>query len=260
MSPGGIERPVDDDLELALRLADAAAEIALGFFAREFTTTIKGDGSPVSEADLEVERLLVETLARERADDSVLSEECGAIGKSSRRWILDPIDGTFNFVAGDPGWGTHIALEADGEIVLGVITRPVLGARWWAARGVGAYRNDASSPPEGTRLRVSQCTELAQSRVSVWAQPNPLTERVRRRTTWVEPHIDNILGLVEGEVEAVVDAIGEPWDHAPRVILVTEAGGRFRDRDGGQQIDQKLGIYTNGCIDAQLDRLVAGGT
>jgi fructose-1,6-bisphosphatase/inositol monophosphatase family enzyme len=251
---------MNDDLELALRLADAASEIALGFFAREFTTTIKGDGSPVSEADLEVERLLLETLARERPDDSVLSEECGAIGSSSRRWILDPIDGTFNFVAGDPGWGTHIALESDGEIVLGVITRPVLGARWWAARGVGAYRIDSDSPPEGTRLRASRRTELAESRVTVWAQPNPLTERVRERTVWVEPHIDNILGLVEGEVEAVVDAIGEPWDHAPRVILVVEAGGRFRDRDGGRRLDQKLGIYTNGCIDEQLDRLVAGST
>ena len=250
----------DDDVELALRLSDAAGEIALGFFAREFTTTIKGDGSPVSEADLEVERLLVKTLARERPDDSVLSEECGAVGRSSRRWILDPIDGTVNFVAGHPGWGTHIALESDGQIVLGVITRPVRGARWWAARGVGAHRIDSDSPPEGTRLRVSRCAELAQSRVSVWAQPNPLTERVRRRTVWVEPHIDNILGLVEGNVEAVVDAIGEPWDHAPRVILVTEAGGRFRDRDGRQRIDQKLGIYTNGCIDAALDRVIAETT
>jgi histidinol-phosphatase len=254
------ELSLDADVELALRLSQVAGEIALGYFARDFTTTIKGDGSPVSEADLEVERTLVETLARERPDDSVLSEECGAIGTSSRRWILDPIDGTFNFVAGDPGWGTHIALESDGEIVLGVITRPVLGSRWWAARGVGAYRIDSDSPPEGTRLRASRRTELAQSRVTVWAQPNPLTKRVRERTVWVEPHIDNILGLVEGEVEAVVDAIGEPWDHAPRVILVVEAGGRFRDRDGGRRLDQKLGIYTNGCIDEQLDRLVAGGT
>jgi histidinol-phosphatase len=255
-----VDASLDDDLELALRLSEVAGEIALGFFAGEFTTTIKGDGSPVSEADLAVEEMLVETLARERPDDSVLSEECGAVGRASRRWILDPIDGTFNFVAGKPGWGTHVALEHDGEIVLGVITRPVLGAHWWAARGRGAHRVDAASPTEGTRLRVSDCTELAQSRVSVWAQPNPLTERMRQRALWVEPHIDNLLGLIEGHVEAVVDAIGEPWDHAPRVILVTEAGGTFRDPDGGRRLDMRLGIYSNGHIDEQLDRVVAGAT
>ncbi len=184
----------------------------------------------------------------------------GADSSTWRERSRVSIDGTVNFVAGNPGWGTHIALESDGEIVLGVITRPVLGARWWAARGRGAYRIDSDSSPGGTRLHVSSRADLAQSRVTVWAQPNPLTARVRQNTVWVEPHIDNILGLVEGNVEAVVDAIGEPWDHAPRVILVIEAGGRFRDQDGGRRIDQKLGIYTNGCIDAELDPVVAGGT
>jgi histidinol-phosphatase len=252
---------LDADLALALRLADTAGDIALGFFEREFTTTRKHDGTPVSDADFAVERMLLEALARERPDDGVLTEETGAYGVgAARRWILDPIDGTANFVEANPAWGTHIALESDGEIVLGVITRPVLGARWWAARDRGAYRNDSASPLGGTRLHVSRCADLAQSRVSVWAQPNPLTLRVRQRTVWVEPHIDNILGLIEGDVEAVVDAIGEPWDHAPRVILVIEAGGRFRDPQGGRRLDQKLGIYTNGRIDAELDPLIAATT
>jgi histidinol-phosphatase len=221
-------------------------------------TKIKSDGSPVSEADWEVDRLLVAELSRERPDDSVLSEESGAHGVGPRRWILDPIDGTANFVTGKPSWGTHVALEQDGELVLGVITRPVIDQTWWATRGGGAYRTDASAPEGHVRLQVSARADLASSRVSIWSQrPSERAERLRAGSVLVEASLNNIFELAEGKLEAIVDAIGGAWDHAPGVILVEEAGGRYCDIQGGRRLDLGSGRYTNGCIDQALDRLLA---
>ncbi len=250
--------PLDDDIALALHLADRAAAIALPYFRRGVVTTSKGDGTPVSEADLAVERELLDVLAAERPGDAVLSEESGAHGESRRRWILDPIDGTFNFVAAHPSWGTHVALEVDGRLVVGVITRPVFGTRWWAAHGRGAHRE---SPAHSGSVHVSSIANLAESRVCFWArEPHAAAERIRGASRWVDPAIDNVLDLIEGNLEAIViaDPIPDVWDAAPAVVLVTEAGGRFRDHEGGQRIDLRRGVYSNGLVDAELDAVVRG--
>jgi histidinol-phosphatase len=250
---------LDDDVALAVRLADEAAAIALPYFRRGVVATRKVDGTPVSEADVDVERHLLGMLASERPDDAVLSEESGARGDSGRRWILDPIDGTFNFVAANPSWGTHVALEIDGQLVVGVITRPVFGARWWAARGRGAHRDSPTG--SGASVQVSTVSDLAESRVCFWAREHhDAADRVRASSRWVEPAIDNVLDLIEGKLEAIViaDPIPEAWDQAPAVVLVTEAGGRFRDGQGGQRIDLGRGLYTNGIIDTELDSILKG--
>jgi len=130
-----------EDLELAQRLAGAGAEVALGYFGGINRTQIKPDGTPVGEADLAVDRLVLEGLERWRPGDGVLSEESGERPGGARRWIVDPIDGTTVFLAGEPHWGTHLALEQDGEIVVAVVSRPVLGELWWAVRGRGAHRD-----------------------------------------------------------------------------------------------------------------------
>ncbi|HEV2368957.1 MAG TPA: inositol monophosphatase family protein, partial [Acidimicrobiales bacterium] len=124
-----------NDLALAHALADRAAEVALGYFRRETRSRLKADGTPVGEADMAVEKVLLESLADARPGDAVLSEESGTRGASARRWIVDPIDGTVPFLAGDPEWGTHVVLEVSGEIVIGVVTRPALDRRYWAQRG-----------------------------------------------------------------------------------------------------------------------------
>src|SRR5262252_282415 len=128
--PMPFDRSVDD-LVLARKLVAMASDIALSFFGRARAER-KADGSMVSEADFAVERCLMEELERERPDDDVLSEEFGlrSVSRSSRRWILDPVDGTAHFLAGKGGWGTHVALEEEGRIVLGVISRPRLGMCW----------------------------------------------------------------------------------------------------------------------------------
>jgi histidinol-phosphatase len=251
---------LDDDLVLAHRLADLAAEIAVPFFEAGVDTMVKDDDTPVSEADLEVDRLLVAALREERPDDAILSEESGEHGSGSRRWILDPIDGTFNFVEHRPAWGTHIALEVDGEVVLGVITRPMYGLRWWATKGGGAWRAavDDGGLGEPEPVRVSASTDLAACRICFWSrQTDQRLDELGQGLTVVRPaSLDNVLQVISGELDAVLDSGGATWDHAPAVILVTEAGGRFTDPEGGRRLDLGPGRYSNGLIDAELDALL----
>jgi fructose-1,6-bisphosphatase/inositol monophosphatase family enzyme len=222
------------------------------------SASAKRDQTPVTVADREIEQALVEALARFRPEDAVLGEEFGARGVSPRRWLLDPIDGTSNFVSGDSRWGTHIALEVEEHIVLGVITRPALGLSWWACRGWGAYRSEIAPGSSDFRLRVSTCAELDASRVTVWTnEVDPVLGSLSRRATWVEPNLDAILSLAEGELEAVIDRNGKPWDHAPAVVLVEEAGGKFSDSLGGHRVDLGEGRFSNGLIHHELAALLA---
>lgn len=249
-----------DDLGLALALGERAAVLSLLELDQPLRVESKTDSTPVTNVDYAVDRMLIAALRAERADDAILSEESGEHGSSARRWILDPIDGTFNLVGGHPHWGNHIALEVDGEIVVSVITRPRLGMVWWASRGGGAFsgpmgvsadaRAISATPP--TRLRVSTITSLSEARVSSWTDDAAVIEAIERLTVSLQPDMNDILGIAEGRHEAVVGSRGEVWDHAPAVLLVEEAGGRFRDHHGGNRIDIGPGHYTNGVIDSAL--------
>lgn len=237
------------DLELARHLAALATTIALDHLRQGVRAELKPDGSPVTAADKEVERQLRRVLAEQRPRDAILGEEYGESGDGPRRWIIDPIDGTSNFVAGRPFWGTHVALEQAGEIVIGVITRPAYGASWWASRGAGAFRTDPVLASGQRRLAVSKARELDQSRVTVWTHvEHPMVASVKGRAAWIEPDLDAILHLVSGDLEGVFAADGMPWDHAPAVVLVEEAGGSFSDANGGRRIDLREAVYTNGLI------------
>ena len=148
-----------DDLSFALDLADLADGLAMASFrAADLVVETKPDLTPVSEADRAVERAIREQLAAHRPDDAVLGEEYGQEGTATRRWIIDPIDGTKNYVRGVPVWATLIALLDGDDVVVGVVSAPALARRWWAATGMGAFVADpgesgASSPPRerGTR-------------------------------------------------------------------------------------------------------------
>ena len=247
---------IADDLSIALELAELAAGLALEFFDQPIEARLKADGTPVTEADLAVERLLVEELADRRPDDGVLSEE-GALRRGRRRWILDPIDGTSNFARADPNWGTHVALEDDrGRLLVGVITRPALGGRWWASRGGGAYRNDPLSGASVIQLRTSNVSTLAECRATVWPPEEcEMRTALERAGCWVDPDFTVLMKLLDGELDLIVARHGEIWDHAPAVLLTREAGGRFRDPEGGSRFDLRGGFYTNGFIDTELASL-----
>ncbi len=249
-------RNLGEELQLALHLVEGAAEVALAHLGRGNASRTKDDGSPVTDADIEVERQILEHLTQERPDDAMLGEEFGAVaGRSGWCWLIDPIDGTWNYTSGRDEWGTHVALSDRNELVLGVISRPASRSNWWATKGGGAF---SSSPNGGVvRLAASRQSALSESRATVWIEgPSRDVDAVKRHARWVTPTLDSILEVAEGKLEAVIDPGGHPWDHAPAVVIVEEAGGRFFDRYGGRRIDQGHVRFTNGHIDEALRDLL----
>ncbi len=250
-----MSRPPTNDLSLALRLAEVAGDLALPLFERGVVSQAKDDGSPVTEADFAVEAALIDILTQARPNDGVLSEEGGSRRGVRRRWILDPIDGTVNFAAGDPNWGTHVALEVDGELEVGVVTRPVAREVWWAVRSGGAFHSHGSSEP--VAFHVSNTSALDEARVTMWpAVPGPTLDALKEAAIWVEPDWSLLRGLLDGRLDGIVAVSGGVWDHAPPVLLTREAGGEFTDHEGGQRLDTGGGIYSNGGIHGQLREIV----
>jgi histidinol-phosphatase len=243
------------DVELAHDLATSATQVALDYFNATVRWETKGDGTPLSAADLAVERTLIDQIHRLAPSDAILSEEAGQIGMGRRRWILDPIDGTVAFLAGQDAWGTHVALEVDGELHVAIITRPVAGRRWWGVRGQGAYTDTGDTADRlGRPLAVSAVSSLADARVGVFAtEGSPVPSLIAAVGAAVVQGGSIVLDLLEGHLDAIVSHnCGFAWDHAPAVVLVAEAGGRFSDPCGGTRFDLQGGLYTNGLLDIQL--------
>jgi histidinol-phosphatase len=243
----------DADLDVALALADAADAISMGRFqADDLSIMTKPDMTPVSDADRAVEQALTAIIRARRPGDAILGEEFGTSGDSARRWVLDPIDGTKNFVRGVPVWATLIALMDGEQVLAGVVSAPALGRRWWAARGAGAWATALGGPPR--RLRVSGVSELADASVdhsglARWPSRDGVLELVDQ--TWRSRGYGDFWGyalVAEGAVEVAVEPAVELWDVAPLAILVTEAGGRFTDRAGRPGPAGGSAVATNGVL------------
>ena len=159
-----------DDLELAQHLARISDRLATGRGPDNVRAWAKVDGSEVTELDLSIEQALLEVLARERPDDAILAEESGISGSphtaNGRRWVIDPLDGTRIFLNGGQSWGTHIALEEHGRVVVAIITRPGLGFHYWGALDQGAWLSRVGMPASSAqRLHVTHHSQLATARV-----------------------------------------------------------------------------------------------
>ena len=153
------------DLELALEAVDIADRVTLSAFrSASLAVERKADRTPVTEADRATEAAVRQLISRERPSDGVLGEEMGTTGDGDRRWVIDPIDGTVNFVRGLPVWATLVALEVDGVMDVGVVSAPALGRRWWAQRGYGAFAGPIGQP--GGPIRVSSIANLAEAGIS----------------------------------------------------------------------------------------------
>ena len=234
------------DLELARRLADAADAISLPSFRSGLVIEVKPDLTPVTEADRATEVELRRILADQRPDDAVLGEEQGAAGSGSRRWILDPIDGTRNYSRGIPVWATLIALEVDGVVQLGMVSAPALRQRWWAERGSGAFAN-------GEPISVSAISRIEDSVLSFAVKNN--VPGVARRAWHARGFGDfwPYMLIAEGCVDGASDSpgVGE-WDLAAMQVIVEEAGGRFSDLSGEPRIDSGSAVASNGLIHEEL--------
>ena len=248
-----------DDLRLALRLADAADAVTMARFdAADLDIQLKADASHVTEADLATERVLRELLAAERPDDGILGEEYGTSGDANRQWIIDPIDGTANYLKGIPMWTTLIALAIDGVPRVGVASQPALGRRWWAASGQGAWTNT----PDGTRrLGVSTVAAVADASVSFqsiaqWDEVGRTDDLLRlSRAVWRDRGYGDTwpyMLLAEGRLEFVAEFGVKEYDIAALVPIVHEAGGRFTDIDGADSIASRSSLATNGRLHADF--------
>ncbi|MBF6090827.1 histidinol-phosphatase [Nocardia cyriacigeorgica] len=253
------------DLELALRLADAADAITKERFgALDLKVDAKPDLTPVSDADLAVERQIRKMLEQERPQDSVLGEEFGGDAEfAGRQWVIDPIDGTKNFVRRVPVWATLIALLEDGVPVVGVVSAPALARRWWAAGGSGAWSSfhpGAPKPITVSAVADLDNASLAFSSLSGW-RDRGLREKFIDLTdeVWRVRGYGDFLSyclVAEGAVDIATEPEVSLWDLAALDILVREAGGSFTSLTGTPGPHGGDAIATNGPLhQAVLDRL-----
>jgi histidinol-phosphatase len=241
---------VETALELALELADTADAITVPRFrADDLQVATKPDLTPVSEADEAVERAIRDRLAA-YAGHAVVGEEFGSDGAAGadHRWIVDPIDGTKNYVRGVPIWATCIGLEHHGELVAGVVSAPALGSRWWAGRGTGAFR-------DGDRIHASKVASLDDAQLSfAWDTAEAfhgvkLLDLSHRcwRTRGLGDFWQHML-VAEGAFDISVDPIVSLWDVAALAPIVDEAGARWTTVDGRRDIDGGSFLCTNGVL------------
>jgi histidinol-phosphatase len=256
---------VQDDVALALRLADQADAVTMERFgALDLHIDTKPDLTPVTDADRSVESALRDTLSAERPGDAVLGEEFGGTAVfTGRQWVIDPIDGTKNFVRRVPVWATLIAVLDDGVPVAGVVSAPALQRRWWAGAGEGAFVSFAGEPPR--RVSVSSVADiesasLSFSSLSGWAELGLRGRFIELTdTVWRVRAYGDFLSyclLAEGAVDIAAEPEVSLWDLAALDIVVREAGGAFTDLAGTPGPHGGSAVATNGLLhEAILHRL-----
>ena len=245
-------------LSTALRASDAADAVSLsGFTSRQFDVTRKADNSEVTDIDRATEQAIVTLLTSARPDYGIYGEEYGVSGPADAeyQWVIDPIDGTTNFVRGVPVWATLIALVHNGIPVLGVVSAPAMGFRWWATTGGGAFFN-------GTRICASSTAEVSDAHVST--TPNAGSSAVGGIPKLVKLQTDALRArgfgdfwqhmlVAQGAIDVAVDVIGlQPYDNAAIYPIVQEAGGTITDRFGNADWRADSSVSSNGVLHAEV--------
>jgi histidinol-phosphatase len=241
---------VERILEVAIQAAREAGVVACKYYSQGFEVALKPDQTPVTQADREAEETIVSVLEQAGSEYGFLGEELGARGNQEARWIIDPIDGTKNFVRKIPVWSTLIGLEERGEITLGVVYNPLTRELLYAQKGRGAFSNDE-------RIRVSTTETLADAllchaslhvlrRGGYWDGFVRLIDATARQRGFGE-YLPYAL-VARGQAEIAIEADLKPWDLAPIKILIEEAGGRFTDFSGRPTIYSGNALATNGLL------------
>jgi histidinol-phosphatase len=254
----------DADLTLALQLADLADEIALPRFqAQDLHVETKADASPVTDADRSVELAIKQKLAAERPHDAITGEEFGSKAGGNRTWIIDPIDGTANFMRGVPVWASLICLAVEGKPKVSVVSAPALGRRWWAAPGLGARTSQIDGSVSG--IKVSGVAALSDASLSynnlkLWDELGHLESLLTlSRKVWRTRAYGDFYSymlLAEGSVDVVAEHDLKIYDIAALVPIVEEAGGKFSDLFGELTEDSSSVLATNSKLHEQVLGLV----
>lgn len=248
------------DLGRALSVArDAVAAggaAALAHLRRGVVVETKPDLTPVTAADRAAEDEIIGVIRAAFPDHAILGEEGGARGSGAVRWIVDPIDGTRGFARGGMMWGPMVALEVDGELAVGALALPALGATYWAARGQGAWR-------DGTRLAVSAIANLGDATVSLGelkrmaARPGVQALIARAASVRCYGDLAGCTMVLDGRAEVWIEGGVQPWDVAAPAILIREAGGRYTDWTGAPSFESGYAIASNGVIHDEILRAMA---
>ncbi|MHB1090972.1 MAG: inositol monophosphatase family protein [Ilumatobacteraceae bacterium] len=254
--------PLVNELALAVRLADAADAVSLaGYRSRDFSVERKADNSEVTEIDRATERAISDVLRSERPTHGIYGEEHGITGDidAEFQWVIDPIDATTNFIRGVPVWGSLIALVHEDVPVLGIVSAPALGFRWWAKIGAGAFCN-------GSQIHVSAVSTISEAHVSI--TPNTGWSAIGRMASLEQLQVDaqrargfgdfwQHMLVAQGALDVAVDAIGlQPYDTAALYPIVQEAGGRMSDRHGASNWRANSLVSSNGVLhDEVITRL-----
>ena len=245
-----------DDLAFANALADAADTITTHRFqSLDLRVERKPDRTPVTDADTAVEKAIRAQLAEHRPHDAIVGEEEGGVfTESGRMWVLDPIDGTKNFLRGVPVWATLIALVEEGAAVVGVVSSPALGRRWLAARGEGAFLQDTAGRRPISVSGVSDLSDayLSTTDIASWPEHHSQTAYLDLvDACWETRAFGDFWQhclVAEGAIDVAAEAIVNPWDVAVIDIIVTEAGGRFSDLEGNPGFQGGSALATNGLL------------
>ncbi|WP_026338001.1 inositol monophosphatase family protein [Nocardiopsis sp. CNS-639] len=276
-------------LVLAHHLADRAGAIAQHHLAADgLTVRTKGDGSPVTDVDREIEQTLWSQIRQRYSNDALLGEESDAFGTAHRRWIIDGIDGTASFIAGEPEWSTLIAIEEGDDITLGMVSAPALGRRWWAVPGTGSWEGPYSSqsPTPPHRLSIADGGDVHDATLGIWPPSTRMSESQRTIAATLAEHVAHTRPLLEwstagpttpaprkpsagsgtchggllvatGQLDAFLLMGAGPWDIAALVPIVQEAGGVFSDLAGQQRIDTGVALFARSGLHQQLLDIVA---
>jgi histidinol-phosphatase len=251
-------------LAFALACCDEADALALAHFRRDLVVEAKPDRTFVTEADRAIERRIRERIADAYPGHGIVGEEYGSeAGQGSARWYVDPIDGTHNFMRGVPLFGTLLALEAEGELQVGVISAPALGGRWFARRGGGAWAIAAIGAGGGERrpIAVSKVSRLGDAHL-LYGSAQEIVESGGAPgfqgligDVWRDRGFGDFWGyalVAEGAAEAMVEVGPKSWDLAAPLVVVEEAGGRLTDLDGQRTIHSGTVVATNGALHEEV--------
>lgn len=256
MSIEAEEWSLQDDLDLAIAMAGQADLVTTDYFkSPHLHVERKADSTPVTQADREAEAVIRRILAEVRPDDTVYAEELGRQESNGRRWIIDPIDGTKNYVRGVPVWATLIGLEVDHQMVVGVVSAPMLGTIWYAARGMGAYTVRQGEAPQA--IHVSKVDRMEDASMSIssltgWKaigrreQLIDLTDRIWRLRGFGD--FWQYMLLAQGAIDLAAEPELDLYDMGALVPIVTEAGGTFTDLSGNPGPWGGNGLASNGLL------------